>query len=408
MESQSLTSVRTSAAKNKFLILGIIFIAFNLRSGITSVGPLIGSIRNELGISNGVAGLITTIPLLSFAICSPLIPRLGRKFGNELTLFAGLIIMIMGILIRSTGITAALFAGTALIGVGVAMGNVLLPSVVKQKFPEKVGLMTSLYSTAMGVFAALASGLSIPLSEGLNLGWKNTLGFWVLLVLLAAVVWVPQLHIHRESAGIKEINSIKSPLLRSPLAWQVTFFMGLQSFLFYCAVAWFPAILQSKGMSVSMAGWMLSFMQLVSLPASFITPIVAARLENQKVIAGGVGILDIIGITGLIIGGNGSLIVPSIFIIGIAQGASISLVLTLFGLRTTNAKQAAELSGMAQSIGYLLAATGPILIGFLFDKTHSWTVPLAALIAVSAVLIIMGIGAGRNQYVLQSAEEIAS
>ena len=390
---------------NALLILGIIFVAFNLRPAITSVGPLIGLIREDLGISNGVAGFITTLPLLSFAFLSILAPKLGQLLGNERTIFFGLIALFIGIIIRSTGLAFTLFLGTALVGIGVAIGNVLLPSILKLNFPTRVGIMTSVYTTSMNTFAGLGSGISFPLAQGLELGWQKALGTWGVLALIAIIIWVPQLqHKQKPSTTVNFIPSSKS-IWSSPLAWQVTIFMGLQSFLFYSTVAWFPEILESNGMDLSLAGWMLSLMQLVGLPTTFFAPMLASRFRNQKGIVIIVGLFYFIGITGFLLNINPSLIIVSIILIGMAQGASISLALTLIGMRSTNAQQAANLSGMAQSIGYLLAAIGPILIGFLFDQTHSWTVPLVVLSLVSVVMIVAGLGAGRNQYVISPTEK---
>ncbi|MFD2680145.1 CynX/NimT family MFS transporter [Bacillus seohaeanensis] len=387
------------------LVLGIIFVAFNLRPAITAIGPIIGLIRNDLGISNGVAGFITTLPLLSFAILSILAPRIGQVFGNERTVFFGLIVLFIGIVIRSTGFISTLFLGTILVGVGVAIGNVLLPSIVKLKFPEKVGIMTSTYTTSMNTFAALGSGISIPLAQGLALGWQKALAVWAVIAVIAAVIWLPQSRRNNQQTATQNSQSSSKDLWQSPLAWQVTIFMGLQSFLFYCTVAWLPEILESNGMDLSLAGWMLSLMQLVGLPTTFFAPVLAGRFKNQKGIVLTIGFFYFAGIMGILLGASHALLVVSIICIGVAQGASISLALTFIGLRTINAKQAADLSGMAQSIGYLLAAIGPILIGFLFDQTHSWTLPLIVLSIVAIVMILAGLGAGRNQYIVKEQHQ---
>lgn len=402
MKEYSLTQSQQLPARKTLLVLGIIFVALNLRPAITSVGPLIGWIREDLGISNGMAGFITTLPLIAFALLSLLAPRFSRWWGNELSVFFGLLILTGGIVIRSTGTVFAVFLGTALVGIGVAIANVLLPGIVKQRFPGQVGLMTSVYSTSMCAFAALASGVSIPLAKGFHLGWKYSLMFWAVLSVPAVLIWIPQLRGHGKPAatlqpGIPERSA--GSLWRSPLAWKVTFFMGLQSFLFYCTVAWLPEILQSHGMSEEMAGWMLSVLQFVSLPATFLTPVLADRMPQQKGIAVLIGLIQLGGIAGLFADGTAALI-SSIVLTGIAQGASISLALSLLGLRTTDAVQAAKLSGMAQSVGYSLAAVGPTLLGFWYDLTHSWEPSLILLALATILMILAGIGAGRNEYVL--------
>ncbi|WP_044747358.1 CynX/NimT family MFS transporter [Bacillus alveayuensis] len=381
------------------MIAGIIFAAFNLRPAITSVGPLIGYIREDLGISNGVAGLLTTIPLIVFAVLSPLAPKFASRYGNETAIFAGLVVLLAGMIIRTFGAMIGLLLGTVLIGVGIAIGNVLLPGIVKERFPDKIGLMTSVYSTAMGMLAGIASGLAIPLSEGLKFGWKNALLFWAMFVILAICLWFPLISGKQRSAEPPTVHISNVFLLRSPLAWQVTFFMGLQSFLFYSMVAWLPEILQADGLSASTAGWMLFLVQIAGLPATFAAPALSDKYADQRRIVAVLGAIYLAGLVGLLYGGPLLLIVFWIILIGIGQGASIGLVLALFGLRTRSSEQASALSGMAQSIGYLLAAFGPILIGVLYDKTHSWVVPILLFIAVCVMMIIAGLNAGRNKYV---------
>lgn len=385
------------------LVLGIIFVAFNLRPSITSVGPLIGWIRADLDISNGTAGFLTTLPLIAFALLSLAAPQLSRKWGNELIIFAGLIILTSGILIRSTGTILGAFFGTSLVGIGIAIGNVLLPVIVKEKFPERVGLMTGVYTTSMATFAAVGSGVSIPLAEKLHLGWQSSLAFWAVFAISAIFIWLPQLKRYNKRPSVQPVSIAtgQGSLWRSPLAWQVTFFMGLQSFLFYCTVAWLPAILQSHEINEGAAGWLVSVMQFISLPTTFITPVIANRLPHQKGIAIVIGIIQLAGILGLF-ASETSLLIISIVLNGIAQGASISLALSLLGMRTTNAGEAARLSGMSQSIGYVLAAIGPILLGFLFDWTHSWSSSLVLLSLATIFMTFAGIGAGRRGYVLSS------
>ncbi|PWA10660.1 MFS transporter [Pueribacillus theae] len=386
-------------ARRAFLIIGIIFVAFNLRPAITSVGPLIPFIRNDLGISNGVAGFITTLPLLSFAALSPLAPKIGKRISNERTIFLGLILLAVGIGIRSIGLIETLLLGTFLIGLGVAICNVLLPSIVKERYPTKVGVVTSVYSTSMGIFAASASGVSVPLAQTFGLGWQTSLAIWAALAFIALLLWSPQLGKQNKIGQIRQTVQKRQSLLRSTLAWQVTLFMGLQSFLFYCTIAWLPDILHSQGITVAAAGWLLAIMQFAGLPSTFITPMLADKLSNQKGIVVTVSFLYIIGLVGLFISSNLMFAVLSVIFIGFAQGSSISLSLAFLSLRAADASEAASLSGMAQSFGYLLAAVGPIFIGFLFDKTLSWTASMMTLVIVAVAMCGAGIGAGRNEFV---------
>lgn len=399
MKTYSFKHPQTNRGGAILLVLGIIFVAFNLRPAITSVGPLIHMIREDMHLSNGTAGLLTTLPLVAFAIFSPLAPRFSQRFGNVRTIMGGLIILLIGIVMRSGGWMTGLFAGTVLIGSGVAICNVLLPSVVKNKYPTKVGLMTSVYTTSMGACATIGSGLSVPLASSLGLGWQWGLLCWGVLVIVGAVMWLPQLFSGKKPVRLLPISPSKSSLWRSPLAWKLTFFMGLQSFLFYCTITWLPEILASHGFGAATGGWMLAFVQLVGLPATFAAPVLAEHLPDQRGIVVGIGVFYFSGIAGLLFGGSLPLIVLWTFLIGLGQGASISLSLTMIGMRSSNARQTAMLSGMAQSVGYLLAALGPVSVGFLFDQTNSWVIPLIVMLAVVIAVVMAGIGAGRNETV---------
>ncbi len=391
-------------SKTFFLMAGIIFVAFNLRPAITSVGPLIGAIRDETGISNSAAGLLTTLPLVAFALLSPFVPRIAQKLGSEWSILLGLTILGAGIAARSLGMLPPLYIGTVLIGLGVGLCNVLLPGMVKEKFPQKVGLLTGIYTFSMGICAGLAPGFSIPLAENLGLGWRLSLGVWTILIFIAIIVWLPQIRERKKKTAAPKVSAPKGSIWSSPIAWQVTLFMGLQSMVYFSATTWLPEILHSQGREIAATGWMVTVLQFSGLPVNFIIPVLADRLPNQKGIALGIGLFTFAGLMGLLMNVNAIISNISIVLLGIGLGAAISHSLTLIGLRAENAKQAASLSGMAQSVGYLLAAAGPILIGSLYDLFHSWTVPLIFLMIITAIFTISGIGAGRDQFVLQGVQ----
>jgi len=404
MNTQPYKSNRIHAHQSKIrtilTVVGIILIAANLRAAITAVGPLIGDILHTTGLSGTTAGMLTTLPLIAFAILSPITPKLARQFGMEKTLFIGLLVLSLGILLRYFPSTIFLFVGTALIGSAIAVGNVLLPSLIKRDFAHNIGIMTGAYSLSMGIFAALASGLSVPIAHGLQVGWRGSLFSVVFLSIVATLIWIPQLHsLHIPQKSSIDKVSGKS-IWRCPLAWQVTLFMGLQSLAFYVSISWLPAILIDRGYSAESAGWILSLMQFVSLPVSFIVPMIAGRSRNQSGLAALVSLLGMIGFTGLLLG-NDALLFLWIMFIGLGQGGSISLALTMFALRAPNVMVSAELSGMAQSIGYTLAACGPILFGFLHDVTNDWNPSLLGIIAVIFLQLLVGLGAGKDAYVTQ-------
>lgn len=307
------------------LVAGILLAAFNLRPSITSVGPLIGIIRDDIGLSNWNVGLLTSLPLLAFAVMSPIVPRIGVRLTNERTMLIGLILLLFGISIRSVSMVTMLFSGTLLIGLGIAICNVLLPGVIKDKFPTKVALMTSIYSTAMGVFSAVASGFSIPFAKGMNLGWQISLLLWGIPAFIAIIVWIfiVKKDSQRKSV-VAYVRSSDNRIWKSLLAWQVAGFMGLQSFLFYVSVSWIPEIMHDSGLSIATAGWMLSFMLFIGLPASFIVPMVAGRFKSQSWIGVTMGMFSLVGYAGLMFGDSFTVMIISSILIGIALNGSMA------------------------------------------------------------------------------------
>lgn len=398
----SITEDRTIRMYRFLLIVGIVFVAFNLRPGMTSVGPLIGMIRDDIGLANWSAGLLTSLPLLAFAAISPIVPSISQRLTNDWTMVLGLTIIVLGITVRSISFVLFLFTGTILVGLGIAICNVLLPGVVKDKFPNQVALMTSVYSTTMGILAAIASGLSVPFAVGLDWGWQLSLFVWTIPAIIGIIIWS---YLAKKNKLYNKSHPVYNPsdngkMWRSPLAWQVALYMGLQSSLFYVTISWLPEILHHNGLSMTAAGWMLSYTQLIGMPASFIIPVIAGRLRSQQILVLILGISAMIGFTGLLLSNSFIAMVISTTFLGITLGGCFALALTFLAIRAKNAEHASELSGMAQSIGYLLAALGPVFIGFLHDLTDEWTVPLIVLIGITILVIIFGMGAGQDKYVL--------
>jgi CP family cyanate transporter-like MFS transporter len=379
------------------LVLGIFLVALNLRASLTAIGPVVKEIRVDTGLSNTLTGLLTTLPLITFGLVSPFAARFGRRFGLEQTLLAGLLILAVGIVVRPLPSEILLFGGTILIGTGISIINVLLPGFVKREFPLHVGIMTGMFIVCMGFGAALGAGLSNPLAQGAGLGWRGMLAGWSVITFVAIIFWLPRLRFHhRPEAGLTP-DMPSGKLRHSKLAWQVTLYMGVQSLIFYIIVAWLPEMLYQWGLDITTAGWMLSLFQLVGLPASLIMPILAGRSANQR------GLVAISAGSMLLF--TTTLLPLWIFLTGFGSGASISLALSFFGLRSHNPQQTAELSGMAQSVGYLLAASGPTFIGFIHDVTHGWTVPLIILLFFTGIMLVLGLMAGKEGYVTPAADQ---
>ncbi len=383
------------------LIAAIILVAFNLRPAITSVGPIIDLLRESLSLSNFSIGILTSLPLIAFGIMSPIVPKISIRYTNEVTLIAGMIILVIGLIIRSIPFVPLLFIGTILIGIGIAIANVLLPGVIKERFPDQVPLMTSVYTTAMSLFAALASGVSLPIAVGLDLGWESALGIWIFPALIAIGLWIYFVK-YRTSADDVQMYYVKANDLnmwRSPLAWQVAIFFGLQAFSYNALMTWLPEILVDYGTTNRTAGWMLSFNQVVGLPASLLIPIIAGKFKSQRSIIFILCILAFCGYMGLLNGEGHSVMMVSVALLGFAYGGLFPLSLVFLGLRAKTALEAGRLSGMAQAVGYLLAAVGPILLGTLLDLTGAWTYSIYTLLIVTILTALIGLGAGRDRVV---------
>src|SRR5690625_27442 len=319
-----------------------------------------------------------------------------------MALMVGLLTLIVGISLRSITIVFFIFLGTLCIGLGIAICNVLLPSVIKEKFPLKVGLMTSIYTTCMALFATTASGVSIPLAEGLQLGWQFSLLIWITPAVIGLVIWIIIYRKNNQQSDNKvTYNKPKqsSGIWQSKLAWKVALFMGFQSLIFYVTISWLPELLMDGGMKKATAGYMLSYFQLLGIPISFMIPMIAVQMKTQRPLVISINLLYIIGIILLLLNISFWMSVLSVTLIGIASSANFALSLSFLSIRAKNAYDAAELSGMAQSVGYVIAAMGPIFIGFIYDLTHAWTVPLLILIGIALIIIYVGMSAGKNEYV---------
>jgi len=376
------------------LILGIIFISFNLRPSITAVGPLIPLIRDDLDLSNAWAGFLTTLPLLTFATFSLFASGIGRKLGNARAILLGLVIIGVGTFIRVLGGSFLLFFGTALTGIGIVIGNVLLIPFIKIKLPHKIGLMTSIYTTGMTLLAAVASGVSIPLANIPVFGWRGSLLFWILLIILGIFFWMPQIKKNKVPVLVQDEVDIPVNIWKSPLAWQVSIFMGVQSLIFFSLITWLPDMLIDQGFSASQSGFIVSGIQIVGLGGSFLAPLVAVKFKDQVWLGVILGIGYLLGFSTFFFDSKGLLYTGLVFI-GLCLGSSISLAYTLIGLRTLSDKTTGSLSGMAQSIGYFLAAGGPLVVGILIDLFDDWNLFIWMMMAASAVFLFLATKVGR-------------
>lgn len=385
----------TVPKKTLLLIVGILLIATNLRAPFTSVAPLLEMIRDSFGLTAAQAGIVQTLPLLAFAAFSPFAAGIAHKLGMEKSLFLALLVIVLGIVLRSYAGMAGLYGGTLLIGLGIAVGNVLLPGVLKRDLPHKAASLTGLYALTMGLAAALGSATMIPVAHNLGSGWQNALLTTVIFPLVALVMWLPQI----ARKNVTKTDKAGSRQRKSPrvwdagLAWQVSLFFGLNSFIYYIIVAWLPAMLQNLGYSVTEAGSLHGVLQLsTAVPGFFIGPLLA-KLRDQRALGIFFALLGALGLAGLLVAP--SFATAWVVLIGISTGAGVILGLAFISLRSSNSLQAAALSGMAQSVGYMLAAGGPPVVGLLHDRLGGWTLPLVSCTVLSLVLALLGYLAGR-------------
>jgi len=389
------------------LVAAIVVVALNQRTAIVGVGPLLHEIRDDAGLSGTAAGVLTTLPVLCFGLLSPLTPWLARRFGADPVVGLTMLLLALGIAVRSTPSTIGLFTGTAIVGAAIAVANVLLPSIVKRDFGRHAGPVLGLYAMALSGGAAVAAGVVIPLQDGLSIGWRSTLLLMAPLALAAAVLWAVAVRTVATPPVDPDLTApptgpVRITLWRDPVAWAVTIFMGFTSLQFYGSFAWFPTILVDHGVSEQTAGWWLALMGLTGAVSSLVVPVLAARARGQ-------GRFVVVIVALYVVGWAGMLIAPVsgaaawAASMGLAQGAGISLALTLIVVRAPDSAHAAELSGMAQAVGYLLAATGPLLLGALHDLTGGWTVPMIMMLVTLVPVVGAGLLAGRPRLVGSAA-----
>src|SRR5476649_2722147 len=384
------------------LLLGLVLVALNLRPALSSMSPLLSAVSDSLDLSAAKAGLLTTLPVLCLGLFAPTAPILARRFGSERVVLGILLTLALGILVRSSFGEVGLFAGSIMAGASIGIIGVLLPGIVKRDFAKQAGTMTGVYTMALCLGAALAAGATVPLSQHFGESWSVGLGFWVVPALVAAIFWLPQVG---QKHGSHNVAYRVRGLLRDPLAWQVTLYMGLQSSLAYIVFGWLPSILIGRGLTPTQAGLVLSGSVIIQLASSFAAPWLATRGKDQRLAIVVVMLLTLGGLFGCLYAPIEGLWGWAI-LLGLGQGGTFSLALTLIVLRSRDAHVAANLSSMAQGFGYTLASMGPFAVGIVHDWTGGWNALgwIFGIIGLGA--IIAGLGAGRSLYVQVTSEKV--
>lgn len=390
------------ASGTLMLMATVLLVSANLRPAITVVGPLIERIGADTGLSPSALGVLGAVPIVAFGLVAPVVHALGRRFGLERTILLSLLILVGGTLLRSApgidGLPQAvpLYAGTALLSAGIGVGNVLVPAVVKRDFPDRVPLMTGAYTAALVGTAAVFSGVAVPLADLLN--WELALAVPALFALLASTVWAlrraPVPEAPEDSAPSVAGGRLPTTLWRQPLAWQVSLYFGLQSTLFFTLLTWFPAIQTSHGITEASAGLWLGLFQAAGVVASLVVGQVMQRARDQRGISAVVIAFMLTALLGIIFAPG--LMPLWALCAGTSTGCSLLLALTFISLRAGSPSQVGQLSGMAQGVGYLVAAGGPVFAGALFQAVESWTPVLWCALAIALVQGALGHRAGRN------------
>jgi CP family cyanate transporter-like MFS transporter len=394
--------VRPDTRRQRVLVVaGIVVLAFNLRPAAVSVGPVLDEISTGLRMSGATAGVLTTLPVLSFALFGALAPWLARVLGlHRITLIA-LLSVVVGLVLRSRTERVPLFLLLSLLALaGMATANVLLPSLVKLHFPGRVGLMTSVYTTALAIGLTMASVLTVPLSDALG-SWRWGLFAWAVTAAVAALPWIGLVRHDRKPESQTSGLSLAA-VARTRLGWGMALFFGFQSLQAYAIFGWFAQVYRDAGFSPGKAGLMLGVITAMSIPLSFWLPAWAARMHSQTWLIVALVCCYPVGYVGLIVAPVAGAYVWAV-LVGVAASV-FPVVLTMIGLRARTSEGTAALSGFTQSVGYLIAAIGPFGMGVVYDLTGGWTVPLVGLTVLVVPQLAAGLMVSRPSYIEDAIE----
>lgn len=399
MLNSSAPTARSLLSGSAYFLFVLLITAACLRAPLTATGPVLQDIQQTFGLSATGAGLLNFIPLMMFALLAPVSAWLGNRIGLERTLWGAVWLIAGGSLLRILGSEWQLWLGTLTLSAGIAAANVLLPPLIKRDFKAHTAKYIGLYASTMAITASLASGVAAPLASATSSGWFLSLGIWLLPALVALLAWLPLLKTRAltpVTASGDAAAALRSPW-RSTLGWQVSLFMALQSMVFYTLIAWFTPFAESQGFSQVTAGWLLFIYQIVAVAANLACMVALKRLDDQRLIS-------FLASLGIFSGLAGLLLLPQLaalwlIVAGLGAGASMVICLSLFGLRSGDHRQASHLSGMAQCVGYGLAALGPLVFGVVHQHAVSWTTPLLMLLGMSVLQLIVAPLAGRKKVI---------
>ena len=397
--------VRTRSA-TALVLVAVLLASLNLRTAVISAGALLDELRDALPLSGAESGLLTTLPVLCFAAFGSLTPALARRFGESAVLAGSLAAVVVGSLSRVLVSSPVPFlVGSTIALAGAAIGNVLVPAVVKHHFPDRIGPMTALYTTALALGATAAAAFTVPVDDLAGGSWRAGLGVWAAFAAIALVPWL--LLLRRPPASVEDRGHVRlSTVARSRTAWALAIYFGTQSLQAYVSFGWFATLWQDTGMNAQQAGWTLALLSAISIPTSLVVPRLAFRLRNQRPYVVALVAIYAVGYTGLLVAPGGAAAWVWAVLIGLGA-SSFPLALTMIGLRTRTASTTAALSAFVQSFGYLLAGTGPFLFGVLHSATGGWTVPIGGLFVILAIQLVAGWRAADDRFIEDEAPALS-
>jgi CP family cyanate transporter-like MFS transporter len=395
----------------RLVTVGIVLTALNLRPAITSSGALLEDVRDGLGMSGSVAGLLTSVPPLCFAVFGVMAPRLARRFGPGAVVCAGMVAITAGLAIRPyTGSAVGFLAASALALMGIAVSNVLMPVIVKRWFPDRVGSMTGLYSMALALGTSAAAAVTVPVTDALGGGWQSGLAVWAGLAAAAVLPWIGLVRAPGADARDGERTRAADPapretdglrITRSRTAWALAVFFGLQATAAYITMGWMAQIFRDAGVSAGTAGLLLAVTMVMGVPLAFVIPRLATRMPHQGPIVVALGVCGLAGYAGLYLAPAGGAWAWAL-LLGVSNCA-FPLALTMVGMRARTGAGVAQLSAFAQSTGYLISIPGPLLVGVLYQHSGGWGLPIALMAALMIPQIAVGVLAGRDRTVEDEA-----
>ncbi|CAL9621268.1 putative transporter YycB [Streptomyces sp. enrichment culture] len=401
----------TRAWTVRLVVVGIMLSALNLRPAITSLGALLEEVRDGLGMSGSVAGLLTSVPPLCFAVFGVMAPRLARRFGPAAVVCAGMAAIAAGLLIRPfTGGTPGFLAASALALMGIAVSNVLMPVIVKRWFPDRVGSMTGAYSMALALGTSTAAAVTVPVTDALGGDWQAGLAVWAALAAAAVLPWLPVLRDRGATSGAEQADPAAAPgeaqapalrITRSRIAWALAAFFGLQATAAYITMGWMAQIFRDAGVPAGTAGLLLAVTMVMGVPLAFVIPRLATRLPHQGPIVLALGVCGLAGYAGLHLAPAGGAWAWAV-LLGVSNCA-FPLALTMVGMRARSGPGVAQLSAFAQSTGYLISIPGPLLVGVLYQHSGGWGLPIALMVALMIPQMAVGWLAGRDRTVEDEA-----